>query len=448
MIAPDHTQVSRLVVRAPNWLGDAVLALPAMAALRRHFASAHLTVAAPASVAPLFREATDARPDAILVLPSDNRAATRALGAGAFELGILFPNSFRSAWMLRRAGIPQRWGIARGGRGWLLTRRSPSPHGAAEATPYATGASDATPDATGASDATPDATGASDATPDATGASDATPDATGAADATPDATGAAEATPYATGASDATPYVSGAKYVGRGFSRANSAGRWEHHVDYYRNLVRGLGIPCEDDAPVVTPSAHSRAAAATVLEYAGVPTGARLVGIAPGAAYGQAKQWPPARMAALMARLIRDRDVTCVVVGAAHDRPAAREIESWLRAQAPEARMRVVDVVGRTDLGSLVALASMCRVFVSNDSGAMHVAAATGRPVVALFGPTDERVTRPIGRGDVLTADVFCRPCHLRDCPIDHRCMKRIDVDTVFAAVSRHLAYSAARVAP
>ena len=357
MIAPDHTQVARLVVRAPNWLGDAVLALPAMAALRRHFASAHLTVAAPASVAALFREETDARPDAVLVLPSDNRAATRALRDGAFDLGILFPNSFRTAWMLKRAGIPQRWGIARGGRGWLLTR---TPHSA--------------------------------------------------------------------------------------LRTAHSA--LVHHVDFYRNLIRGLGIPCDDDAPVVKPSAHSRGAAVAVLDHAAVATSARLVGIAPGAAYGQAKQWPPTRMAALMARLIRDRDVTCVVVGAAHDRPAAREIESWLRTNGPEALPRVVDVVGRTDLGCLVGLAAMCRVFVSNDSGAMHVAAATGRPVVAMFGPTDERVTRPIGRGDVLTADVFCRPCHLRDCPIDHRCMKRIGMETVFAAVSRHLAYSTAQVAP
>lgn len=368
MIAPDGTQVSRLVVRAPNWLGDAVLALPALAALRRHFAPAHLTVAAPASVAALFREETDARPDAILVLSSDNRIATRALGDGAFELGILLPNSFRSAWMLRRAGIPQRWGIARGGRGWLLTRKSVR-------------------------------------------------------------------TPHSSTQHFRTPHFP-----------PHSAP--VHHIDFYRNLVRGLGIPCDEDAPAIKPSAHSGASAVTLLERAGVAAGVRLVGIAPGAAYGQAKQWPPARMAALVARLIRDREVTCVVVGAAHDRPAAREIESWLRANAPEALPRFVDVVGRTNLGSLVGLASMCRVFVSNDSGAMHVAAATGRPVVAMFGPTDERVTRPIGRGDVLTADVFCRPCHLRDCPIDHRCMKRIDVDTVFAAVSRHLAYSTAQVAP
>ena len=97
----------------------------------------------------------------------------------------------------------------------------------------------------------------------------------------------------------------------------------------------------------------------------------------------------------------------------------------------PAAAPRVVDLVGRTSLGALVGVTAKAAVFVSNDSGAMHLAAALGRPVVAIFGPTDERATRPIGDHDVLTADVFCRPCMLRDCPIDHRCMKRITVDTV-----------------
>jgi heptosyltransferase-2 len=77
---------------------------------------------------------------------------------------------------------------------------------------------------------------------------------------------------------------------------------------------------------------------------------------------------------------------------------------------------------------------------VANDSGAMHLAAALGRPVVAVFGATDERVTRPIGDHHVLTASVFCRPCMLRDCPIDHRCMKRITVDEVYEAVTEALA--------
>ncbi|MEO6222028.1 MAG: lipopolysaccharide heptosyltransferase II [Vicinamibacterales bacterium] len=333
----------RVVIRAPNWLGDAVLALPAMTALRKHFAHASITLAAPAAVAALFREDTGVRPDAVLVLPPSEREAVRAMRDGKFDLGVLFPNSFRSAWVLRRAGVRERWGMARGFRGVLLTRRS------------------------------------------------------------------------------------------------RAGGKGGHHADYYRALVRGLGIECDNSPPTLAVSETSKAGAVTLLSRAGVAGDARLIGVAPGAAYGQAKQWPPKRMAEVIARLVREHDATCLLVGAAHDRTAAREIESWLRSNAPDAQLRVIDFVGRTDLGSLVGLAAMCRVFVSNDSGAMHVAAALGTPVVAMFGPTDERATRPLGAAEVLTADVFCRPCHLRDCPIDHRCMKRIEVSAVFAATSRHL---------
>jgi heptosyltransferase-2 len=77
---------------------------------------------------------------------------------------------------------------------------------------------------------------------------------------------------------------------------------------------------------------------------------------------------------------------------------------------------------------------------VSNDSGAMHIAAAVGVPLTALFGPTDERATAPAGHADVILRDVFCRPCMLRECPIDHRCMKRIEVDAVLQSVLGHLA--------
>ena len=352
MTAPSGADAPRrVVIRAPNWLGDAVLALPAMAALRQHFAQASLTVAAPAGVAALFREDTGVRPEAVLVLPESSRENVRALREGKFDLGVLFPNSFRSAWMLRRAGVPERWGIARSARGFLLTRKSD-------------------------------------------------------------------------------------KRLSRQ-DRASGEGR--HHADYYRALVRGLGVDCDDRPPSLKASPASQASAATLLSRARVAGDARLIGVAPGAAYGQAKQWPPARMAGVIARLVREHDATCLLLGATHDRSAAREIESWLRSHAPDTQSRVLDFIGRTDLGSLVGLAAMCRVFVSNDSGAMHVAAALGPPIVAMFGPTDERATRPLAVANVLTADVFCRPCHLRDCPIDHRCMKRISAETVFAAVSQHL---------
>ena len=108
----------------------------------------------------------------------------------------------------------------------------------------------------------------------------------------------------------------------------------------------------------------------------------------------------------------------------------------------------MIDLVGRTTLGALAGVTARCRVFVSNDSGAMHLAAALGRPVVAMFGPTDERATGPVGRHEVITAQAFCRPCMLRDCPIDHRCMKRISVDQVLAAVATELALERDAVLP
>ena len=107
----------------------------------------------------------------------------------------------------------------------------------------------------------------------------------------------------------------------------------------------------------------------------------------------------------------------------------------------------VVNLIGRTDLRQLAGILGRCAAFVSNDSGAMHLAAAVGLPVTAIFGPTNERVTAPLGDHDVILHDVFCRPCMLRDCPIDHRCMKRITSDEVFNAVVARLAAAEAPAA-
>jgi heptosyltransferase-2 len=98
-----------------------------------------------------------------------------------------------------------------------------------------------------------------------------------------------------------------------------------------------------------------------------------------------------------------------------------------------------MNLIGQTDLRTAMGIIARCRAFVTNDSGAMHVAAALSVPVIAIFGPTDERVTAPIGNHVVLATDVFCRPCMLHECPIDHRCMKRITPDQVLAAVLRQV---------
>ena len=122
------TTPSRLVVRAPNWLGDAVMALPALGAIRAAFPDARIAIAAATSVAPLFEEDTAAAQDELIALGAANahgktaESSSGALTEGKFDAALLLPNSFRAAWTVRRAGIPERWGYAANLRGWLLTR--------------------------------------------------------------------------------------------------------------------------------------------------------------------------------------------------------------------------------------------------------------------------------------------------------------------------------------
>jgi heptosyltransferase-2 len=105
------------------------------------------------------------------------------------------------------------------------------------------------------------------------------------------------------------------------------------------------------------------------------------------------------------------------------------------------AAVRPINLIGRTDLPTLAGVLVNCRALVSNDSGAMHFGAALGVSVTAVFGPTDERATRPLGTVEpvVLTHKVWCRPCMLPECPIDHRCMRRVKVEAVLGAARRTL---------
>jgi heptosyltransferase II len=331
--------MNRLVIRAPNWLGDAVMALPAMGAVRAAFPDATITIAAVPAVAPLFEELTAASQDEILMVARDTEIAS--LRNGQFDTALLLPNSFRAAWVARRARILDRWGYAGSFRTSMLTRAVPRPTGRV------------------------------------------------------------------------------------------------HQSVYYADLVRGLGVAVSESLPRVTVRPQTAARAEAALRGHGVTTGP-VVGFAPGAAYGHAKRWPPNRVAQVIARLSA-AGATSILVGAAGDRDAAREIESSLPQNA-----RVVDLIGRTDLRLLAGVLAKCDAFVSNDSGGMHLAAALGVPVAAIFGPTDDRVTAPLGDHDVLIHPVFCRPCMLRDCPIDHRCMKGITPDAVFGAVAARLEAHAA----
>jgi heptosyltransferase-2 len=343
--------MKRLVILSPNWLGDAVMALPAIADVRRAAPDAQIAVAARPAIAPLFRLVPDVNDTIVLSKPAaiHDVGRWRALGAelagGEFDTALLFPNSMHAALVVSRAGIPERWGYRTGWRGSLLTR--------------------------------------------------------------------------------AIQRTSGL-----------------HQVESYQQLVHALGFPNGPVEPRVHVPQDARDAAARLLMEDGWDGHTPLVALAPGAAYGGAKRWPPASFAELAAALAAD-GVRSVMVGSAADAATAEEVarsfEGRVQARtgAPE-RSALRNIVGRTDLPSLAGIMTHCRALVTNDSGAMHLGAAAGVSVTAVFGPTDETATRPLGDAHaVLTHPVWCRPCMLRECPIDHRCMRGVGVAAVLASARR-----------
>lgn len=351
---------------APNWLGDAVMALPALAAIRADRAGDTVIVAGRASTIPLFTMVKGV--DEVVRLDSrggllgaiswaEDAAVLRSVGA---DIVILLPNSFRSAWIAQRAGIRQRWGYAADLRARLLTRAVPRLRGSF------------------------------------------------------------------------------------------------HQAEYYVRLAESLGIPAPPLPllPRITPPVEAQERATALLSGLGLSPGTILVGLAPGAAYGKAKQWPPDRFARLALDLQARLGAVSLIFGARADRRVSGVVSKKVtnlsrnreNARSPAGAPAVVDLAGQTDLPLLVALMARCRAVVSNDSGAMHVAAAAGVPVTAMFGASDEKGTAPlpcdgpdIPAHEILTVRAWCRPCMLRECPIDHRCMRGIQPASVADAVERQV---------
>jgi len=338
-------------VVAPNWLGDAVMAQPAIADVRNGRPGASIVVAARASVAPFFSLVREV--DEVVVLPRRGRYPL-----GGFDVAVLLPNSFHSAFMTARAGIRERWGYRTDWRALLLTRAVSRP-----------------------------------------------------------------------------PAMT-------------------HQIDSYQHLIRALGFSSGQPIPVLEPRPECRAAGTEALLRAGWNGQTPLVALAPGAAFGSAKRWPPSAFAELADGLAED-GVSVVLVGAEADRGSASDVSRALRRRSP-----VFDLVGRTDIPTLAGVLLNCRALVANDSGALHLAAALGVSVSAPFGPTDERTNAPRPRAAspeprvpspesraqspepraaVFTHPVWCRPCWLRECPLDHMCMRGIAAADVLAATRRML---------
>lgn len=345
----------RILIRATNWVGDAIMAMPALRAVRLKFAEAKISIAARPYVADIYRgqEICD---ELIAYDPKGAHAGLRGrerlaqeLRERKFDVALLLQNAFEAAWLAWRARIPERIGYARDGRRLLLTRRIAVPK--------------------------------------------------------------------------------------RGEIPL-------HEQFYYLELLRRAGwidsLPMESFVRLNV-SREDRERIEGMLRSAGARQGVTRVAIGAGASYGSAKCWPPERFAEFVNCFRQHTDADVILFGTAAERTVSDAITAGIRGPS-------ISLVGETSIADLPALLSRCHLFVGNDSGAMHVAAAAGLPVVAIFGPTDPCGTAPITpRCTVVQEKPYCSPCFLRRCPIDHRCMTRVMPEAVEAAARRWL--SSAEVA-
>ena len=201
----------------------------------------------------------------------------------------------------------------------------------------------------------------------------------------------------------------------------------KHQVHYYQEMLAGLGLQRGEDALelFLAPAAEQEAEAMlgrVLRDRSGL-----LVGFNPGAAYGPAKCWPSAKYAALAARLTAAFNAQIVVFGTEADQKAAAEIA------AAAGKEQVLDLTGRTSLAQALACIARCQLFVTNDSGLMHVAAALRIPSVAIFGSTDPVATGPFFKeAAVVRKAMPCSPCLKTHCPQGHfQCMEQISVEEV-----------------
>jgi heptosyltransferase-2 len=329
----------RILIRATNWLGDAVMSLPAIRAIRDNYLKSEITLLAKRSVADLYLR--ERAVDKVIVYSEGRLRTAGALRRRRFQLGILFPNSFDSALVMRLAGIPQIVGFDTDMRRMLLTHPVPTP-------------------------------------------------------------------------------------------------RWKgsvHERFYYMELLQEARLIDgyhHADVPIRI-DRSDEAAAAGRQAFAERGIALPVIGVSPGAAYGSAKCWLPERFADSASGLVARQGGTVVLFGAPGDIDYCNKVEKILQEQSSP----VVNLAGKTSLREFIDLAAACSVFLTNDSGSMHVASALGVPTVAVFGATNPKTTGPCGPyKTVIQQKVDCSPCFKRECPIDHRCMTRVTAARVFNAAA------------
>lgn len=314
-------EFQNILVRATNWVGDAVMSLPALRALRRRYPRARMTILAKPWVADLYGREPFC--DRLIAWRGYQWAAIQQLRQEHFDCALLLQNAFGAAAAVWLAGIPVRIGYARDGRGLLLTHAVRVPRG-----------------------------------------------------------------------NEIPP----------------------HESYYYLELLRRAALIDEPlpPEPLIRLEGH----------LASRENPENRIGVSPGAAYGTAKRWPAERFASAASQLAREMGAAVSVFGTPDERDVTAEVSRLIGA----AGIACEDRGGRTTLAGFMDEVSRCRVMLTNDSGSMHIASALGVPTVTIFGATNHITTGPTGPlARVVREPVECSPCLKRECPIDHRCMTRVE---------------------
>jgi heptosyltransferase-2 len=320
----------KIVVRAPNWIGDSILSFPALYSVRKNFPAAEIWIAASRWTEGIFIP-LDWVKGTIALSNKNIKSDAQILKEHNFDIGILFTNSFGSALLFSLAKIPQRWGYARDGRHLLLTKRV---H----------------------------------------------------------------------------------------FSPLEAP---RHHIQYYLSLVSKLGLetaPAELNLPL-TEEAVSQTNA--LFQSLSVDRNKPIIILSPGASYGPAKRWPASFFSRLATLLQSNHDAEILIIGSEKD----KDIATAIAADMPK---KPYDLTGQTTLPQLAGSICQSSLFITNDSGPMHLANALKVPVIAIFGPTDPLITGPFQMpSKVLKGQVSCWPCSYRECPFEHQCMTQITPEMV-----------------
>lgn len=332
-----QTGLERILIRGTNWIGDAVMTLPAIASVRAAYPGAHLAILAKPPVTDIYRLFSAA--DEIILY--ENKFDTplgvfrlaHMLRQKKFDAAILLQNAIEAAIIALAAGIRVRAGFNSDGRGFLLTHAIRRTEGIFKV----------------------------------------------------------------------------------------------HQIDYYLEMVKTLG--CADvDRDMHLETYISPADARSVLQQYLPGNNRAVIGIAPGATYGPAKRWFAERFAEAGDQLSKELNAQVILFGGQTDWETAEQVRK-------QAQTDMINLAGLTSLKEAIYLISQCRLFLSNDSGLMHVAGALNIPTVAVFGSTNPVTTSPAGEKTMLVKkDVSCSPCLKKICPTDFRCMTLVTVDDVVGA--------------